>query len=42
MYRVGDRTINEYGAIGGMKIERGNKYSEKTYPIAALSSTNAT
>jgi hypothetical protein len=30
------------GAVGGMRIGRGNKYSEKTCPNATLLTTNPT
>jgi hypothetical protein len=37
---VDDRVINEYEAIGGMRIGRGN--SNKNYPTAILSAINPT
>jgi hypothetical protein len=34
--------IDKYGAFGGMRIGRGNKYSEETCRSATLSITNPT
>jgi hypothetical protein len=34
--------VGDCGEIGGMKIGRGNKYSEKTFRSAILSTTNST
>jgi hypothetical protein len=33
---------DECGAVGGMRIGRGNQYSEKTCPSVSLSTTNPT
>jgi hypothetical protein len=33
---------DDYGAVGGMRIGRELKYSEKTCPSATLSTTNPT
>jgi hypothetical protein len=34
--------VNEYGAVGGMRIGRGNKCSEDTCTRSSLSTTNPT
>jgi hypothetical protein len=40
LYSGDDKVINEYGAVGGMRIGRGNpKCSEKTCPDPTLPTT---
>jgi hypothetical protein len=41
MYSINDRMSNECGAVGGIRIDKGNKrFSEKTSPNATLSITD--
>jgi hypothetical protein len=41
LYSLNDRVINEYQAVGGMRIQNW-KYLEKTYPSTTSSTTNST
>jgi hypothetical protein len=42
LYSVDVRMIIEYGAVGGMKIGRGNRYLETICLSATLSTTHPT
>jgi hypothetical protein len=39
LYIVGDRLINEYGAIGAMRIEKGNRNTRRKTARAPLGSS---
>jgi hypothetical protein len=41
LYRVDDRMTNEYGAVGGMQIDRGTEVLRESQPNATLETTNA-